>query len=165
MKLDRDRHVKIKDFLHKVSFNIVKIAQEHQIDTIVIGKNKEWKQNSHLGKKNNQKFVQIPHALLIGLITYKANAKGIAVIVTEESYTSKASFLDGDYIPTFKMGNKETHIFSGKRIHRGLYRSKHNILINADVNGAANILKKVVPKAFANGIAAVCSQPLVVNVL
>jgi putative transposase len=164
VKLERDRHLKIKDLLHKVSFNIVKIAKAHQIDTIVIGKNKEWKQNSNLGKVNNQKFVQIPHTLLIELITYKANAEGIAVIVTEESYTSKASFLDGDHIPTFNPGNKEPHIFSGKRVHRGMYHSKHNILLNADVNGAANILRKVVPKAFANGIAAVCSQPLVVNV-
>lgn len=164
VKLDRDRNGRIKDILHKVSFNLVKIAKEHQIDTIVIGKNKEWKQNSQLGKKNNQKFVQIPHTMLIELITYKANADGVEFIVSEESYTSKASFLDGDPIPTFKMGNKESQVFSGKRIHRGLYRSKHNILLNADVNGAANILKKVVPKAFANGIAAVCSQPLVVNV-
>jgi putative transposase len=102
--------------------------------------------------------------LLIELITYKASAEGIAVIVTEESYTSKASFLDEDDIPTYKSGNEMKFVFSGKRIKRGWYRSKNGRFINADVNGAANILRKVVPKAFVNGIAAVCSQPLVVNV-
>ena len=117
-----------------------------------------------LGKRNNQNFVQVPHSLLIELITYKANAEGISVIVTEESYTSQASFLDEDIIPTYKSGNNTNHIFSGKRLKRGIYRTKSKTLINADVNGAANILRKVVPKAFANGIAAVCSQPQVVNV-
>ncbi|MCQ6276783.1 transposase [Bacillus sp. V3B] len=118
-----------------------------------------------MGKKNNQNFVQIPHSVLIELITYKANSAGISVIVTEESYTSKASFLDEDPIPTYQSGDKKRHIFSGKRMSRGLYRSKSHILINADVNGAANILRKVIPKAFVNGIAAACSSPQVVNVL
>ena len=77
------------------------------MDTIVIGKNDRWKQEINLGKKNNQNFVQVPHSLLIELITYKANAEGIEVIVTEESYTSKASFLDEDNIPTYKSGNKQ----------------------------------------------------------
>lgn len=162
--LDSKRHRQIKDFFHKVSFNIVKIATENQIDTIIIGKNEGWKQEIDLGKKNNQNFVQIPHSLLIELITYKASAEGIAVIVTEESYTSKASFLDEDDIPTYKSGNEMKLVFSGKRIKRGWYRSKNGRFINADVNGAANILRKVVPKAFVNGIEAVCSQPLVVNV-
>lgn len=164
MKLDGKRSSQVKDFFHKVSFNIVKIAKENQIDTIVIGKNIDWKQEVDMGKKNNQNFVQIPHSLLVELITYKAHAEGIDVIVKEESYTSQASFLDEDDIPTYEVGNNTNYIFSGKRICRGLYRSKNNILLNADVNGSANILRKVVPKAFANGIAAVCSQPRVVNV-
>lgn len=163
-RLDSKRFKQIKDFFHKVSFNIVRIAKENEIDTIVIGKNNDWKQEIDLGKKNNQNFVQIPHSLLIELITYKASTEGIAVIVTEESYTSKASFLDEDDIPTYKSGNTVKLVFSGKRIKRGWYRSQNGGFINADVNGAANILRKVVPKAFANGIAAVCSQPLVVNV-
>lgn len=162
--LDDKRHNQIKDFFHKVSFTIVKLAKENKVDTIVIGKNVDWKQNSNIGKKNNQNFVQVPHSLLIELLTYKANAEGIAVVVTEESYTSKASFIDEDDIPTYKLGNNTVHIFSGKRICRGLYRSKNKFLINADINGAGNILRKVVPKAFVNGIAAVCSQPQVVNV-
>jgi len=164
VKLDSARHRQIKDFFHKVSFNIVRIAVENNIDTIVIGKNVGWKQKIELGKRNNQNFVQVPHSLLLELITYKANAEGISVIVTEESYTSQASFLDDDIIPTYKSGNNVKQLFSGKRLKRGIYRTKNNFLINADVNGAANILRKVVPKAFANGIAAVCSQPQVVNV-
>lgn len=140
------------------------MASENNIDTIVIGKNVGWKQKVNLGKRNNQNFVQISHSLLIELIIYKANAEGISIVVTEESYTSQASFLDEDIIPTYKLGDNSQHVFSGRRIKRGLYRTKNKILINADVNGAANILRKVVPKAFANGIAAVCSQPQVVNV-
>ena len=161
---DKQRYRKVKDFFHKVSYNIVKIAKENEMDTIVIGKNDHWKQEINIGKKNNQNFVQIPHSQLIELITYKANAEGIEVILTEESYTSKASFLDEDDIPTYQLGNNKPHIFSGKRISRGMYRSKNQILINADVNGAANILRKVIPKAFTNGIVAVCSTPQVVNV-
>ncbi|WVX82250.1 transposase [Niallia oryzisoli] len=164
IELDKYRYRKVKDFLHKVSFNIVKIAKENKIDTIVIGKNEHWKQEVHLGKKNNQNFIQIPHSLLIELITYKVNSEGLAVILTEESYTSKASFLDKDDIPTYQSGNTTKHLFSGKRISRGMYRTKNLLLINADVNGAANILRKVIPKAFTNGIAAVCSTPQVVNV-
>lgn len=164
IRLDNKRNNQIKDQLHKISCNIVKIAISNYIDTIIIGKNSDWKQKVELGTKNNQNFVQIPHSVLISMITYKANAKGIAIIVTEESYTSKASFLDEDEIPTYQLGNKVNNIFSGKRISRGMYCSKNKILLNADVNGAANILKKVIPYVFANGIAAVCSQPQVVNV-
>ena len=164
IKLDNKRNNQIKDQLHKISCNIVKIAIINNIDTIIIGKSSDWKQKVELGTKNNQNFVQIPHSILISMITYKANAEGIAVIVTEESYTSKASILDEDEIPTYQLGNKVKNIFSGKRISRGMYCSKNKILLNADVNGAANILKKVIPNVFANGIAAVCSQPQVANV-
>lgn len=163
-RLDFKRNNQIKDLFHKISFNIVKLAKEQKIDTIVIGKNTGWKQNLELGKRNNQNFVQIPHAMLINQVIYKAIAEGIAVIVNEESYTSKASFLDEDAIPTYKSGNETKYTFSGKRVSRGRFLSKNNILFNADVNGAANILRKVVPLAFANGIAALCSKPHVVNV-
>ena len=164
VNLNAKRYNKINDYFHKVSFNIVKIAVENNIDTIVIGRNDNWKQKINLGKRNNQNFVQVPHSLLIEFIHYKANAEGIAIIVTEESYTSQASFLDDDVIPTYKSGNNTQFVFSGERMKRGLYRTRNNVFINADVNAAANILKKVVPKAFVNGIAAVCSQPYVVNV-
>ncbi|HHB1882567.1 TPA: RNA-guided endonuclease TnpB family protein, partial [Bacillus cereus] len=85
------------------------------------------------------------------MITYKANAVGIQVVVTEESYTSKASFLDNDFIPTYGENDQNT-TFSGKRIERGIYRSANKTLINADVNAAANILRKVIPNAWTNGI-------------
>lgn len=163
-QIDVQRQRKIKDFFHKVSLRVVQIAKENGIDTIIIGKSMDWKQETELGKRNNQNFVQIPHSMLIKYITYKARAEGIKVIVNEESYTSQASFLDHDDIPTYQSGNAEVYTFSGKRISRGLYRSKNKILINADLNGAANIVRKVVPTAFANGIAAVCFQPQVVNV-
>ncbi|RBW70731.1 RNA-guided endonuclease InsQ/TnpB family protein [Bacillus taeanensis] len=140
-KLHQIRHQKLKDLFHKVSFSVIKHAQEENIDTIIIGKNNDWKQSSTIGKCNNQSFVSIPHSLFIRMIQYKAKEQGIKVIVTEESYTSKASFLDGDEIPTYgECESKKT--FSGKRIKRGLYRSKAGFIINADVNGAANILKK-----------------------
>ncbi len=141
-KLYQTRFLKIKDIFHKASFRIVKMAVEENISTIIIGQNKGWKQEVNIGKRNNQAFVHIPHSLLINMIKFKAAEHGIEVVVTEESYTSKASYLDGDEIPVYEKG--KTHSFSGKRIKRGLYRSKNNLLLNADVNGAANIMKKAI---------------------
>ena len=100
-----------------------------------------------MSKKSNQEFVQIPHSTLIWMIRYKAERYGITVIEQEESYTSKASFPDQDEIPVY--GDNEEHVFSGKRISRGLYRSKDGTVINADINGSANILRKAEPGAFA----------------
>lgn len=146
-KMTNKRFNQIKNMFHKASFQINKIALEDDIDTIIIGQNKDWKQKSNMGKKNNQSFVSIPHGLLIQMITYKAEHYGIKVILTEESYTSQASFLDHDEIPVY--GEKDSKkSFSGKRIRRGLYRSKNDTIINADVNGACNIMKKVFPRAF-----------------
>ncbi len=100
-----------------------------------------------MGKRNNQSFTAIPHSFLIQMIKYKAEKHGIKVIVNEELYTSKASFLDHDEIPVYgEVDSKKS--FSGKRIKRGLYCSKNGTIINADVNGAANIMRKVFPKAF-----------------
>jgi putative transposase len=140
-KLNQKRYFKIKDIFHKASYTIVKVALEEKTNTIIIGKNKEWKQEINIGKRNNQSFVSIPHSLLISMIEYKATRHGIKVLVTEESYTSKASFLDGDDIPTYGENNSEKQ-FSGKRIQRGLYSTGRGLLINADVNGSANILRK-----------------------
>lgn len=146
-KINNKRFNQIKNLFHKASHHIEKIALEENIDTIIIGQNKDWKQNSNMGKKNNQSFVSIPHSLLIQMITYKAERHGIKVMVIEESYTSKASFLDNDDIPVYGK-NDSKKSFSGKRIKRGLYRSKDQTNINADVNGAANIMRKVFEKAF-----------------
>ena len=104
-----------------------------------------------MGKRNNQNFVQIPHTRFIDMITYKASLVGIRVEIREESYTSKASFLDLDPIPDYKPNDEEVHIFSGKRIGRRnrLYRTKDGRKICADVNGAYNILRKSKPNVFA----------------
>ncbi len=146
-QISSKRYGQIKDLFHKASAHIERIALEENIDTIIIGRNKGWKQQSNMGTKNNQSFVSIPHGLLVQMITYKAERHGINVILAEESYTSKASFLDHDILPVY--GEKDArNDFSGKRVKRGLYRSKNGTLINADVNGAANIMRKTFEKAF-----------------
>ena len=145
---------------------IVDFLVEEGIGTVIIGKNPLWKQEVNQGRHNNQNFVSIPHSRFIEMITYKAALVGIQVEVTEESYTSKASFLDLDPIPSYQPNDEEEHIFSGKRIGKRnrLYRAKDGRKICADVNGAYNILRKRKPDAFADagakGIAAYVVQPL-----
>jgi putative transposase len=117
---------------------------------IIIGHNEGWKQEADMGKRNNQSFCHIPHHMLKSMIRYKAAEQGIDVQFTEEAYTSKASFLDNDPLPAYEPGQERT--FSGRRVYRGLYKSLKG-WINADVNGAANILRKVVPNVTADGIA------------
>ena len=95
-----------------------------------------------MGRKNNQQFVQLPHARFIDQLTYKARLVGIQVILQEESYTSKASFLDGDPIPTYQANRSEKPVFSGTRIARSWYRAKDGTVIHADINGSFNILRK-----------------------
>ena len=101
-----------------------------------------------MGKRNNQQFVQIPHARFIAMLTYKAELVGIRVQITEESYTSKASLLDLDPLPVRKSGDETKHTFSGKRVKRGLYQASNGRYIHADINGAGNIIRKVAPDAF-----------------
>ena len=134
------RHRRIKDALHKSSAFMVDYCTKHNIGSVIIGHNKGWKQNVNIGKRNNQKFVAIPHTILINQLTYKLQAIGVNVIVREESYTSKASALDNDHIPT--KGDQVIPMFSGKRVKRGLYKSSGGELINADLNAALNILRK-----------------------
>ena len=140
-KLTLKRNNKINDYLHKASRYIVNQAVSNKINTIIIGLNKGWKQDINIGTENNQKFVCIPHSRFIDMLKYKCKLDGIRFIVREESYTSKASFLDLDYIPNVK--DKNQHSFTGNRIKRGLYVSKSGVL-NADVNGSFNILRKEV---------------------
>ncbi|GAB6890877.1 RNA-guided endonuclease InsQ/TnpB family protein [Geobacillus stearothermophilus] len=156
-KLTLKRNNKIKDFMHKASRHVVDWCVKHNIDTIVIGKNDNWKQEVDLGKRLNQAFVQIPYDMFIHQLQYKAEEQGVRVIVTEESYTSKCSFLDMEEI-------KKQKQYKGKRIKRGLFQSEKGILINADVNGAYNIIRKVFPKAFADGIEGVGLHPVKLNV-
>ncbi|MFS0725781.1 RNA-guided endonuclease InsQ/TnpB family protein [Paenibacillus sp. 1P07SE] len=147
-RLHLQRQRRIKDLFHKVSHHVVRQAVEARIGTIVIGQNTGWKQGTGMGRRNNQSFCHLPHGLLMGMIQYKAAEQGITVIVTEEAYTSKASFLDHDPLPRFD--EAVTCTFSGKRVHRGLYVSPLG-MIHADVNGAANILRKVFPNVSAKG--------------
>jgi putative transposase len=159
--LTTKRNNKINYFIHKASKEVINYCLFNNIDTVVIGNNKQWKQNCNLGK-TTQGFVQIPHTEFINKLKYKCEDYGINFIVTEESYTSKASFLDNDTMP--KYGDKFDFKFSGERIYRGLYRSKNNELINADCNGAYNIMKKVFPNVFTNGIEGVHLHPIIINI-
>jgi len=139
------RNARVKDGMHKVSRFIVGLAVEHKVTKIIVGKNDGWKQKANLGRRTNQNFVQLPHSRFISMLTYKANTEGIEVIAHEESYTSKTSHLDGEQ--PFKHG-----IYMGKRIKRGLFRTSNGTIVNADVNGAAQIMRKVFPIAYAYGI-------------
>ena len=115
---------------------------ENHIGTIVIGSNKNQKKGIRLGRVNNQNFVQLPFARLREQLESLCWKYSIRYIEQEESYTSKASFADGDIIPVYKASDKQKYVFSGRRIKRGLYRCADGRLVNADVNGAANILQK-----------------------
>lgn len=157
-RLTQKRNLKVEDYLHKVSRYLVDFALEHQINTIVIGNNKNWKQSSSLGKVTNQAFVSIPHQKLIDKIWYKAQLCGIQVILTEESYTSGTSFLD-DELPQKDFYNKE------RRIHRGLFVSNKGFKINADINAAFQIMKKVFPNVFTDGIEGVVLHPVRVGIV
>lgn len=163
-RLSTKRGFKIDDYLHKASRLIVNQLVQSNISTLVIGKNETWKQNINIGKVNNQNFTTVPHARLIEMLTYKAQLVGIKVIITEESYTSVASFLDGDFIPVYGSQEAQTAQFSGRRIKRGLYKSKIGVKFNADINGSYNIIRKVVPNAFCNGIEGVVVHPVMVSI-
>ena len=136
------RNNKISYEIHKVTKFLANYFDERDVSKVIIGNNSGWKNGINLGKRNNQNFVNIPYTKFINQLTYKCQLLGITVIVREESYTSKASFLDYDEIPNYKEGAK--YKFSGKRIKRGLYRSTTR-KINADVNGAYNIMVKENP--------------------
>jgi putative transposase len=152
-RLTNKRNRRIQHYMHTASKRVIDHLVQEEIGTLVIGKNPEWKQEVELGKRNNQHFVQIPHARFIDLLFYKAQLVGIRVLITEESYTSKASFLDHDPIPDYDPNREEKPKFSGKRIARGMYRASDGRLIHADVNGSYNMIRKVVPDAFvAKGI-------------
>nr|WP_293162623.1 IS200/IS605 family accessory protein TnpB-related protein [Okeania sp. SIO2C9] len=131
---------------------IINTLINQKIGTLIIGYNEEWKQKINLGKRNISCFVSVPYNKLIEMLSYKAKMVGIDVIITEESYTSKASFIDNDLIPVYTEGEKNHVTFSGKRVKRGLYCSASIGLINADVNASLNIMRKAVPNVFDYGI-------------
>ena len=143
------RNNRIKDYLHKCSRKVVNFLVFKNISTLVIGYNEEWKQNISIGRVNNQSFVSIPFRVFVQQLEYKCKLEGINVVLTEESYTSKCSFLDNE-----PLGKKDSYL--GKRIKRGLFRSSKNRLINADLNGSLNILRKVIGE-FQYSIGACCT--------
>ena len=132
----------IRDCFHKMSKKLLEWCKSHGVGCLVLGSNKFWKQKADIGKQNNQNFVSIPFEMLKSMIELKACEYGVTVVRNEESYTSKTSFLDSDDIPVYVEGDETKHRFSGKRIQRGLYRSSDGTVLNADINGAANILRK-----------------------
>ena len=145
------RFCQINDYFHKVSHQIIALCLKEDVGKIVIGKNKDWKQEVNIGKANNQTFVSIPYQSLIDQINYKASRYGIEVVEQEESYTSKADALALDHLPV-KSKSKDKFTFSGKRKLRGLYQSSIGKLVNADVNGSLNILRKVIGDDFIQGL-------------
>jgi len=165
-QITNKRNRQVNHYLHAASKGIIDFLVKQGVGTIIVGKNPLWKQEAGMGKRNNQNFVQIPHAKFIDMLTYKAALVGIQVEVQEESYTSKASFLDLDPVPTYQPNDDTEYTFSGKRIGRRnrLYRTKDGKIVCADVNGSYNILRKCKPNAFADagakGIAAYVVQPL-----
>lgn len=148
--LTNKRNNKINDYLHKSSKIIIDYCIKNDINNIVLGKNIGWKQEINIGKRNNQNFVNIPFYKFESYLNYKCQKFGIKFIVREESYTSKASALDLDIIPTYNTNDNQKYSFSGKRIKRGLYKTKDNKLINADINGSINILRKEIGDTWVN---------------
>ena len=141
-RITRKRNNRINDYLSKAARMIINYCLNNDIGRIVLGYNEDFQRNSNIGSINNQNFVNIPYGKLRDKLIYLCKLYGIEFKLQEESYTSKASFFDGDEIPIYDKENPQEYIFSGKRIKRGLYQTSTGKLINADCNGALNILRK-----------------------
>jgi IS605 OrfB family transposase len=147
------RNRKIKHYLHWASRYIVDWMVGERLGTLIIGHNPGWKQAVEMGKVNNQNFVAIPHSTFIRMLTYKAQLAGIQVIIQEEGYTSKCSFLDLEPI-------RKHSEYCGRRVRRAEFVSAQGLPIHADINAAYNILRKGLPSAFARGIQGVVVRPV-----
>lgn len=157
-KLTQKRNNKVNDYIHKASRLLVNQLVSNSVSTLVIGKNTSMKQDINIGKKNNQNFTQLPIFKFADVIKYKCELEGINIIFQEESYTSKCSFFDNEEIC-----KKENYY--GIRIKRGLFKTKSNKIINADVNGSYNIMKKAIPNGcFPNGIEGLGINPVLLNI-
>jgi len=156
-KLTVKRNNKISDYMHKSTSKLANELKQSNVCKVVIGKNDGWKDEINIGKKNNQNFVSLPHARAIDMLKYKLQLAGIEVILREESYTSKCSLIDLESV-------KKQEAYVGKRVKRGLFQSKDKVLINADINGAGNILRKEISNAFANGIEGLVVSPRVLKI-
>ena len=141
-RITRKRNNRINDYLSKAARTILNYCLNNNIGKLVLGYNEDFQRNSNIGSINNQNFVNIPYGKLRDKLIYLCKLYGIEFKLQEESYTSKASFFDGDEIPLYDKENLQEYIFSGKRIKRGLYQTSTGKLINADCNGALNILRK-----------------------
>jgi len=162
-RLSKKRDAVMDDFMHKTAKRIITWCIQNSIDTVVVGENKGWKQNSSMSRKENQNFVQIPYKRFKDILEYLCFRNGIKYVLQEESYTSQASFPDNDFMPVYKPDNEEKYSFSGKRGptaykgmkkkngFRGIYRTKDGTDINADLNGSANIGRKAFPELFLAG--------------
>ena len=136
------REEQLRNYIGYYTNQLIEILKKEKISKLIVGYNKNWKQNINIGKANNQNFVNIPFRKILDILKYKLEENGIECKEQEESYTSKASYLDNDDIPVYKENDGTNYIFSGKRIKRGIYKSSQGKIINADLNGALNILKK-----------------------
>jgi len=152
----KKRNNKVNYYIHKICKKLIDYSLQNNIKIIILGWNNDFQRKSNLGKKNNQFFTSIPFSKIKDNLEYRCKMNNIKFVLQEESFTSKASFLDNDYILSYKKDEKLGYVlrtindkielkkkhFAGKRIKRGLYKSKNGILINADMNGSLNILKK-----------------------
>lgn len=159
-KVTFKREMKINDYFHKVTRDIVNYLVSKHINTLIVGNNKGWKQNTNLGKIGNQNFIQIPFYKLLSMLSYKCKFEGINLVIITEEYTSRCSFLDNEPI-------QKQISYLGKRVHRGLFISSTGVMINADVNGSYNIIKKCKPNAFSgvtsrrDGVMGVVVHPII----
>ena len=160
-KLTAKRNNQVDNYLHNASRWIINYLDKRGIGKLIIGQNLWWKQKVNNGKKNNQSFTSIPHARFVEMLIYKGAMKGIEVITSEESYTSRASFLSLDPIPNYGDDDANSVVFSGYRETRGIYKLKgKKIRINADVNASYNIMRKVIPTVFNLGIEGAVVRPV-----
>ena len=159
-QLNNYRNFWIEDHIHKVSRFVINYCVDNNIGSLVVGLNKGWKQEINLGKKTNQKFVEIPFSRLIDKISYKCKLVGISFYLSEESYTSKVDHLAFE-------GLEKHDVYLGKRKKRGLFQSSVNKLINADINGAIGIGRKVFGDSYASRIidSGLAFNPIIVNIL
>jgi transposase, IS605 orfB family len=138
----RNRNNKVNDYMSKTARKVIDYCITNDIGTLVVGYNETFQRNSHIGKQNNQNFVNIPYGQLRNKLEYLCKLNDIVFIEQEESYTSKSSFWDRDNIPVYNADNPKEYKFSGRRLQRGLYKMASDKTINADVNGALNIMRK-----------------------
>lgn len=138
-RLTNRRNNKIKDYMHKISCSIVEYMKTNNLNTLFVGKNIGWKDSINIGKTNNQNFTSVPYNILIQMLDYKCKLAGINMVIVNEAYTSKCSFIDNE-----KICKHET--YKGKRISRGIFRTANGLYINADINGSFNIMRLGIEK-------------------